>query len=127
MKKNSKEIRDLDKLVDLKDKKISSRHEAKFVLIAHVRYVYESGKQYDSKDIVVGRCFTKNEAKKFMNDITRTETAKHTGFDENGATYKMVLAKSPNLSYINSEGRIIYEIIDRFSIEVKTDYFNNRR
>ena len=75
MKKKTNDIKDLF------DKKINNRHEAQWLLVAHIRYVDQLGTTIRKASIVTHRCFTQAEAHKFIRDIGTTETEKHVGFN----------------------------------------------
>lgn len=105
--------------------KIDDRHKAPLLLVAHMKYVTETGELIRKNDLVVARCFTRTEARRFMEDIKTTDTFKYIGIKNGVPTYVEAKGPAPKISSLRG-GQTIYEVIENFTIVDKTQYYAER-
>jgi hypothetical protein len=112
-----------------------NRHTAPYMLVAHIRYISDKTNTIkNKKDIVVARCFTKTEARKFQDAITETKFLKWNiygvpeinkddplnWYNDPASWYKDSAPKIQSQSYV--DGELVTEHIVGFSIVPKTKY-----
>ncbi len=119
-----KNVKRLDIYQDVTDKKISTRHKAPYLLIADTRRIDSEGKTLSKHSFIVARVFTRNEGLKFQNDISSTLVSKQVGFAQDGQPkYAEVPGKAYRISSWNDKREVSYEVIDKYRIVEKSEYF----
>ncbi len=98
--------------------------KAQYLLMAHITYIDKAGKIIRKAKTIVGRCYTKTEAKKFMDDIRITEYSKQSGFDNGAAKYVDVPGPALKYEAVFDNGTTLTETIEGFSIVEKSKHFN---
>ena len=126
MKMNSKYKKATAGTIEPNDIKKNTRHLAPLLLMADISYIDQNHKIVQRAKVIVGRCFTKTEARRFIDDMKRTEIEKHIGFDTKGPIYKKSYVDA--IPYTYSDGvNTITECIERYTIVNKYEYFNIRK